>query len=50
VTEFKGGGPGLGLAIVRGVAETHGGKTWVESPGLDEVNCPGSTFYLQLPC
>ncbi len=48
-TSFKGGGPGLGLAIVRGVARAHGGKTWVESPGCDEVNFPGSTFYLQLP-
>lgn len=48
-TAFKGGGPGLGLAIVRGVARAHGGKAWVESPGHDEVNFPGSTFYLQLP-
>ncbi|MCJ7433942.1 MAG: cyclic nucleotide-binding domain-containing protein [Anaerolineales bacterium] len=48
-TTFKGGGPGLGLAIVRGVARAHGGKAWVESPGHDEVNFPGSTFYLQLP-
>jgi len=48
-TKFKGGGPGLGLALVRGVARTHGGKVWVESAGCDEVNCPGSTFYLQLP-
>jgi signal transduction histidine kinase len=48
-TSFKGGGPGLGLAIVRGVARAHGGKVWVESAGCDEVNFPGSTFYLQLP-
>lgn len=48
-TTFKGGGPGLGLAIVRGVARAHGGKTWVESSGHDETNFPGSTFYLQLP-
>jgi signal transduction histidine kinase len=48
-TSFKGGGPGLGLAIVRGVARAHGGKTWVESSGHDEVNFPGCTFYLQLP-
>ena len=48
-TSFKGGGPGLGLAIVRGVARAHGGKTWVESSGYDEVNFPGCTFYLQLP-
>jgi signal transduction histidine kinase len=48
-TSFKGGGPGLGLAIVRGVANAHGGKVWVESPGHDEIHFPGSTFYLQLP-
>jgi signal transduction histidine kinase len=48
-TAFKGGGPGLGLAIVRGVARAHGGKVWVESPGHDEEHFPGSTFYLQLP-
>lgn len=48
-TNFKGGGPGLGLAIVRGVAHAHGGKVWVESAGHDEVNFPGCTFHLQLP-
>jgi signal transduction histidine kinase len=48
-TTFKGGGPGLGLAIVRGVARAHGGKVWVESAGHDEVNLTGSTFYLLLP-
>jgi signal transduction histidine kinase len=48
-TTFKGGGPGLGLALVRGVARAHGGKVWVESPGHDESTLPGSTFYLQLP-
>lgn len=48
-TSFKGGGPGLGLAIVRGVAQVHGGKTWVESLGHDEVNFPGCIFHLLLP-
>jgi len=48
-TSFKGGGPGLGLALVRGVARAHGGKVWVESAGHDEDHFPGSTFYLQLP-
>jgi len=48
-TSFKGGGPGAGLAIVRGVARAHGGKVWVESKGHDEVNFPGCTFHLQLP-
>ena len=48
-TTFKGGGPGLGLALVRGVARAHGGKVWVESAGHDEVSLTGSTFYLLLP-
>lgn len=48
-TSFKGGGPGLGLAIVRGIARVHGGKIWVESMGQDEVNFPGCVFHLQLP-
>ncbi len=48
-TAFKGGGAGLGLAIVQGVAQAHGGNVWVESIGCNESDCPGSTFYLQLP-
>ncbi|MBN1486583.1 MAG: GAF domain-containing protein [Anaerolineae bacterium] len=48
-TKFKGGGPGLGLAIVRGVILAHGGRIWVESDGYDEENCPGTTFYILLP-
>ncbi len=47
--KFKGGGPGLGLAIARGIVNAHGGKIWVESPGHDEETCPGSTFYVRLP-
>ncbi|WP_163870646.1 PAS domain-containing sensor histidine kinase [Myxococcus eversor] len=37
-------GAGLGLTIVRGITEAHGGHVWVEShPGL------GTTFYFSLP-
>lgn len=48
-TKFKGGGPGLGLPIVRGIVEAHGGRVWAESPGWDEESCPGSVFHLELP-
>jgi len=48
-TKFKGGGPGLGLHIARGIIEAHGGAIWVESPGYDEKNLPGSTFHILLP-
>jgi signal transduction histidine kinase len=48
-TKFKGGGPGLGLPIARGIVEAHGGRIWAESPGRDEKNCPGSIFHVELP-
>ena len=49
VTKFKGGGPGLGLAIAKGAIVAHGGGIWVESPGHDEETNPGSRFIVQLP-
>lgn len=48
-TKFKGGGPGLGLAIAAGIVKAHQGKIWVESPGYDEEKLPGSTFFIQIP-
>ncbi|BCG48780.1 Multi-sensor signal transduction histidine kinase [Citrifermentans bremense] len=38
----EGRGAGLGLAMVKGMVEAHGGMVWVESSG-------GSSFFLVLP-
>ena len=48
-TKYKGGGPGLGLHIAKGIIELHNGSIWVESPGYDEERFPGSTFHILLP-
>ena len=47
-TKFKGGGPGLGLAISRGIINAHHGRIWIESAGHNEQTYPGSTVYVRL--
>ena len=48
-TKFKGGGPGLGLAISRGIVNAHHGQIWLDSAGHDEERNPGTTVYVRLP-
>jgi signal transduction histidine kinase len=40
------GGLGLGLAVVKGIVELHGGAVWAESEGPGQ----GTTFIVELPC
>jgi signal transduction histidine kinase len=48
-TKYKGSGPGLGLAIAKGIIDAHDGRIWVESERHDEESMPGSQFHIILP-
>jgi signal transduction histidine kinase len=40
-----GSGSGLGLAVVKRIVDTHGGRVWVESAGVGK----GCSFFVELP-
>jgi PAS domain S-box-containing protein len=47
-TRFGGKGVGLGLSLVKGMVEAHGGMVWVESSGTSGC-AGGSAFHVLLP-
>lgn len=47
-SRFGGKGVGLGLTLVKGMIEAHGGMVWVESAGTSQPDS-GSAFHVLLP-
>jgi signal transduction histidine kinase len=43
--DSRGGGSGVGLALVKRIIDVHGGRVWVQSPGPGR----GASFFFTLP-
>ena len=42
-------GSGIGLALVKHIAESHGGRAWVEADGMSPSGPAGASFAISIP-